>query len=180
MLIVGTGGIGSKIWSGPAVTVLGIDCPPVEAAPASVQSYARAVLNVRVHPEQPAAEAQAAVMRHLEAQRPFGVPLEVTAGAIGDGFRASSSGPAWDAMVAAMSGAWGTETVEIATGGAIPLVKAMSDGVPDAAIFVFGATDSFANIHGPDERLLVDEWEKAVLAETLFFEEFANRAKGSR
>ena len=33
---------------------------------------------------------------------------------------------------------------------------------------------------GPDERLLVDEWEKAVLAETLFFEEFANRAKGSR
>ena len=180
MPIVGTGGIGSKIWSGPAVTVLGIDCPPVEAAPASVQSYARAVLNVRVHPEQPAAEAQAAVMRHLEAQRPFGVPLEVTAGAIGDGFRASSSGPAWDAMVAAMSGAWGTETVEIATGGAIPLVKAMSDGVPDAAIFVFGATDSFANIHGPDERLLVDEWEKAVLAETLFFEEFANRAKGSR
>ena len=94
MPIVGTGGIGSKIWSGPAVTVLGIDCPPVEAAPASVQSYARAVLNVRVHPEQPAAEAQAAVMRHLEAQRPFGVPLEVTAGAIGDGFRASSSGPA--------------------------------------------------------------------------------------
>ena len=55
MPIVGTGGIGSKIWSGPAVTVLGIDCPPVEAAPASVQSYARAVLNVRVHPEQPAA-----------------------------------------------------------------------------------------------------------------------------
>ena len=180
MPIVGSGGIGSRIWSGPAITVLGIDCPAVEGAPASVQSYARAVLNVRVHPGQPAAEAQATVMRHLEAQRPFGVPLEVTAGAIGDGFRATSSGPAWDAMVAAMSAAWGAETVEIATGGAIPLVKAISDGVPDASIFVFGCTDSFANIHGPDERLLVEEWEKAVLAETLFFEELANRAKGSR
>jgi acetylornithine deacetylase/succinyl-diaminopimelate desuccinylase-like protein len=180
MPIVGSGGLGSRIWSGPAITVLGIDCPAVDGAPASVQSHARAVLNVRVHPEQPAAEAQTAVMRHLEAQRPFGVPLEVTAGAIGDGFRARSSGWAWDAMVAAMSAAWGAETVEIATGGAIPLVKAISDGVPDAAIFVFGCTDSFANIHGPDERLLVDEWEKAVLAETLFFEEFANRAKGSR
>ena len=65
------------------------------------------------------------------------------------------------------------------TGGAIPLVKAMSDGVPDAAIFVFGATDSFANIHGPNERLLLDEWEKAVLAETRFFEELATRAKGA-
>ena len=95
-----------------------------------MQSHARAVLNVRVHPEQPAAEAQAIVMRHLEAQRPFGVPLELTAGAIGDGYRATSSGPAWDAMVAAMSTAWGADTVEIATGGAIPLVKAMSEGVP--------------------------------------------------
>jgi len=180
MPIVGTGGIGSKIWSGPGITVLGIDCPAVDGAPASVQSHARAVLNVRIHPEQPAAEAQAIVMRHLEAERPFGVPLQVTAGAIGDGYRAASSGPAWDAMIAAMSTAWGADTVEIATGGAIPLVKAMSEGVPEATMFVFGATDSFANIHGPDERLLVDEWEKAVLAETLFFQELADRMRGTR
>jgi cysteinylglycine-S-conjugate dipeptidase len=119
-------------------------------------------------------------MRHLEAERPFGVPLEITAGATGDGFRASSSGPAWDAMATAMSNAWGAETVEIATGGAIPLVKAMSVGVPEASIFVFGATDSFANIHGPDERVLVDEWEKAILAETLFFQELADRATEPR
>jgi acetylornithine deacetylase/succinyl-diaminopimelate desuccinylase-like protein len=176
--IVGTGGIGSKIWCGPGITVLGIDCPAVEGAPASVQAYARAVLNVRVHPEQPAAEAQAAVIRHLDARQPFGVPLQVTAGAVGDGFRARSSGPAWDAMVAAMTAAWGAETVEIATGGAIPLVKAISEGVPDAAIFVFGSADSFANIHGPDERVLLDEWEKAVLAESLFFQELADQTRG--
>lgn len=176
--IVGSGGIGSKIWSGPGITVLGIDCPDVDGAAAAVQAYARAVVNVRVHPEQPAEEAQAAVMRHLESQRPFGVPLTLTAGATGDGFRARSSGPAWDAMVAAMSAAWGAETVEIATGGAIPLVKAMNEGVPDAAMFVFGTTDSFANIHGPNERVLLDEWENAVVAETLFFHEYAERAKG--
>jgi acetylornithine deacetylase/succinyl-diaminopimelate desuccinylase-like protein len=174
--IVGTGGIGSKIWSGPGITVLGIDCPAVEGAPASVQAHARALLNVRIHPEQPAAEAQAAVIRHLEAQRPFGVPLQVTAGATGDGFRVRSSGPAWDAMVAAMSAAWEAKPVMIATGGAIPLVKALSEGVPRAAIFVFGATDSFANIHGPDERVLLDEWKNAVLAEALFFHEYATRA----
>ena len=178
--VVGTGGLGSKIWSGPGITVLGIDSPAVEGAPASVQAHARALLNVRVHPEQPAAEAQAAVVRHLESQRPFGVPLRVTAGATGDGYRARSGGPAWDAMVAAMSEAWGGEVVEIATGGAIPLVKAMSEGVPGAAIFVFGATDSFANIHGPDERVLVSEWENAVLAEALFFHELAERMQGGQ
>jgi acetylornithine deacetylase/succinyl-diaminopimelate desuccinylase-like protein len=176
--IVGTGGIGSKIWSGPGITVLGIDCPAVDGAAAAVQANARAVLNIRIHPEQPAAEAQAAVMRHLEAQRPFGVPLALTAGSTGDGFRARSSGPAWDAMVAAMDEAWGADTVEIATGGAIPLVKAMSEGVPDAAMFVFGSTDSFANIHGPNERVLIDEWEKTILAEALFFGELAERWNG--
>jgi acetylornithine deacetylase/succinyl-diaminopimelate desuccinylase-like protein len=51
MPIVGTGGIGSKIWSGPGITVLGIDCPAVDGAAAAVQAHARAVLNVRVHPE---------------------------------------------------------------------------------------------------------------------------------
>ena len=176
--IVGTGGLGSKIWSGPSITVLGIDCPAVDGAPASIQAHAKALLNVRVHPEQPAAEAQAAVVRHLEAQRPFGIRLAVTAGATGDGFRARSSGPAWEAMVAAMATAWGSDVVEIATGGAIPLVKAIGDALPDAALFVFGATDSFANIHGPDERVLLDEWEKAVLAEALFFQELADRSGG--
>jgi len=180
MPLAGTGSIGSRIWTGASITVLGIDAPAVEGAAAAVQSHARASLNVRVHPQQSAKEAQTAVIRHLEAQRPFGVPVELTAGATGDGFRAGSSGAAYDAMASAMEQAWGKPVVEIATGGAIPLVKAMSEGVPDAAIFVFGCTDSFANIHGPDERLLVDEWEKAVLAETLFLEEFANRVKGSR
>ena len=178
--IVGTGSIGSRIWTGASITVLGVDAPAVDGAAAAVQSHARAVLNVRIHPGQDARDAQEAVMRHLEAQKPFGVELELTAGSTGDGFRAGSSGIAWEAMAAAMEEAWGRPPVEIATGGAIPLVKAMSDGVPDAAIFVFGCTDSFANIHGPNERVLIDEWEKAILAETLFFKELAGRTKGAK
>lgn len=178
MPLVGSGSIGSRIWTGASITVIGLDAPPVDGAAAAVQSHARAVLNVRVHPQQDATEAQAAVIAHLEAQEPFGGAIKVTAGATGDGFRASGSGPARDAMAAAMKTAWGTEPVEIATGGAIPLVKAIADGVPDAEIFIFGACDTFANIHGPNERLLVDEWEKAVLAETLFFAEFADRSRG--
>jgi cysteinylglycine-S-conjugate dipeptidase len=179
MPIVGTGSIGSRIWTGPSITVLGIDAPAVEGAAAAVQAHARAILNVRIHPEQDAKEAQAAVIAHLEAQKPFGVPLEITAGATGDGFRSASGGLAWEAMESAIEQAWGRPPADIAMGGAIPLVKAMSEGVPEAAMFVFGACDSFANIHGPNERLLVDEWEKAVLAEALFFGEYAKRANGS-
>ena len=69
---------------------------------------------------------------------------------------------------------------ETATGGAIPLVKALSDAAPEATVLLFGTTDKFANIHGPNERVLVDEFEKAVVAETLFFQEFASRWRKSR
>jgi cysteinylglycine-S-conjugate dipeptidase len=81
--LMGTGGLGERIWTGPAITVTGIDVPSVDGAVNAVSAHARARLNVRIHPEQDAAEAQAAVIRHLEAQRPCGVPIEVQAGDIG-------------------------------------------------------------------------------------------------
>jgi len=83
-------------------------------------------------------------------------------------------------MVVAMEAAWGNPVAQTATGGAIPLVKALSDAAPEATVLLFGTTDKFANIHGPNERVLVDEFEKAVLAETLFFQELATRWKESR
>ena len=76
--LIGAGGLGSRIWSGPAITVIGIDVPSVDGAVNAVSPHARAVLNVRVHPEQDAREAQAAVMRHLRAVRlgTFAPPLD--------------------------------------------------------------------------------------------------------
>ena len=64
--LFGTGGLGERTWTGPAITVTGIDVPSVEGAVNAVAAHARAKLNIRIHPEQPAAEAQAAVVRHLE------------------------------------------------------------------------------------------------------------------
>jgi acetylornithine deacetylase/succinyl-diaminopimelate desuccinylase-like protein len=179
MPLVGTGGLGERLFTGPAITVTGIDAPSVEGASNSVQPYARARLNIRIHPEQSAADAQAAVVRHLEAARPFGIPLHLEPGSTGDGFRGRTEGPAWEAMTAAMQAAWGAKPVQIATGGAIPLVKALSDAAPEATVLLFGATDKFASIHGPNERVLIDEFEKALLAEALFFQEFAERARGA-
>lgn len=176
---LGTGPLPDRVWSGAAITITGIDVPSVDGAVNAVSPYARAKLNVRVHPAQDAAEAQAAVIRHLEAARPFGIPLQVQAGETGNGFAAATAGPAYEAALAAFATSWASEPQEIATGGSIPLVKALSDAAPEAEILLFGTTDGFANIHGPNERVLVDEFERAVLAETLFFQEYADRAKGS-
>lgn len=56
----GTGGLGERIWAGPAVTVTGMDVLPVDGAVNAVVPYARAEVSLRVHPEQDPAEAQAA------------------------------------------------------------------------------------------------------------------------
>ncbi len=55
--LIGTGSLGSRVWSGPAITVIGIDAPSVDDALNAVSPYARAIINVRVHPEQDAARS---------------------------------------------------------------------------------------------------------------------------
>lgn len=177
---LGSGPLADRVWSGAAITVTGIDVPSVDEAMNAVSPFARAKLNVRVGPQQDAAEAQAAVIRHLESVLPFGIPLRAQAGETGNGFAAATDGPAYRAAFAAFAAAWGSEPQLIATGGSIPLVKALSEAAPEAEILLFGTTDGFANIHGPNERVLVDEFEKTVLAEALFFQEYADRAGGSR
>ena len=173
--LLGTGDLGSRLWSGPAITVTGIDVPSVDNALNAVSPYARASLNVRVHPAQDPAEAQAVVIEHLRNLRPFGIELEVEAGATGQGFATGTCGPAYTAVRAAMERAWGAPTVNAATGGSIPFVAALHEAVPDAEIMLLGATDGYSNIHAPDERVLVDELEKSIVAEAEFFRLYAGR-----
>nr|WP_197034650.1 M20/M25/M40 family metallo-hydrolase [Glycomyces sp. NRRL B-16210] len=173
---LGTGPIGERLWHGPAITVIGLDAPAVDTAASAVVPYARAYLNVRVHPEQDVKEGQAAVIRHLEALRPFGNELKVTGGDAGAGYAARLGGPAYRAMQRSMASAWGAEVAEMASGGSIPLVNALAKAQPDAEILMFGAEDGECGLHGPNERVLIDEIEKTVLAEARFFDEYAKEA----
>ena len=173
--LMGTGSLGERIWSGPAVTVIAFDAPSTDSPQNAVAGHARAVLNLRVHPRQRAADAQAALVRHLTAVRPFGIDVTVTPGDVGDGFAATLDGPGYEAASAALAAAWGAPTERMAGGGSIPLVMALHDAVPAAEKLLFGATDSYANIHAPNERVLLDEFERATVAKALFLSEFAAR-----
>jgi acetylornithine deacetylase/succinyl-diaminopimelate desuccinylase-like protein len=170
MPLQGTGDLGSRVWSGPAITVIGIDAPTIDGAVNAVQSHATALLNVRVHPRQDPVEAQAAVVTHLQQSTPFGITLKTSDGPTGSGFAARSDGPAYDAARAAWSAAWGGADVVIAgVGGSIPLVTELQQAVPDAEVLLVGTTDGFATIHGPDERVMIDEFERAIIAEAALF-----------
>ena len=178
MPLIGTGDLGSRIWWGPAITVIGVDAPAVDGALNAVNPHARAIMNLRVHPQQDAREAQAALVDHLRAALPCGIRLEVTAGTTGNGFAARTDSPVYEAARAAWSAAWGAGTVMVGSGGSIPLVSSLAAAAPAADILLVGTTDGYANIHGPNERVLLDEFEKATLAEADFFGRLALLAGG--
>ena len=162
--LMGTGGLGSRVWSGPAITVTGIDVPSVDGALNAVSPHARAKLNLRVHPAQDAAEAQAALVRHLEAVRPFGIALEVARG--GDRQRLRGRGPparrtTRPAPRCRARGAATRRQLRRAAGRSRSSARSRPRR-PDAEVLLVGATDSYSNIHAPDERVLLDELEKAT------------------
>ena len=61
--------------------------------------------------------------------------------------------------------------MKVASGGSIPLVNALHTAVPTAEILLLGATDGFSNIHAPNERVLLDEFKKTVIAEATLTDE---------
>ncbi|GAA0596613.1 M20/M25/M40 family metallo-hydrolase [Streptomyces crystallinus] len=171
--LIGSGSLGERLWSGPAITVIGLDAPAVEHAASAVVPYARAKLNLRFHPLQDPNEAQQKLIDHLRALRPFGIPLTVTPGDTGPGYEAATGGPAYRAALTALKEAWGKEASYVATGGSIPLVNGLAKAAPEAEVLLFGAQDSMCNLHAPNERVLFSELRNTVIAMAAFVREYA-------
>jgi acetylornithine deacetylase/succinyl-diaminopimelate desuccinylase-like protein len=180
MPLIGTGSLGERLWSGPAVTVIGLDAPDVDGAASAVVPYARAKLNLRAHPLQDPDEATAALVRHLREHRPFGIELTVTPSDAGPGFEPATGGPAYRAARAALREGWGTGAESAASGGSIPLVNGLAKAVPGAEVLLFGAQDSMCGLHAPNERVLFSELRGAVIAEAAFLREYARSFAADR
>ncbi|QGW25909.1 MULTISPECIES: M20/M25/M40 family metallo-hydrolase [unclassified Dietzia] len=164
------------VWSRPAVTVLGIDCPPVEGAIAAVQPHARALVNLRVPPGTDPLEAQELLAAHIERRRPWNARVSVERETVGFPFSsvpADGSDPVHDLLSECLAQAYGTtEVAEVGSGGSIPLCTALRDAHPRAGIALFGVEDPAAAIHSPDESVDPGEIERIALAEAAFLQRF--------
>ncbi|WP_217230992.1 peptidase dimerization domain-containing protein [Streptomyces anulatus] len=173
MPLIGSGGLGERLWSGPAITVIGIDAPSVDHAASAVVPYARAEPNLRFHPEQDPREARDLLVTHPESLRPFGIPLTYTPGDTGPGFEPATDGPAYRAARTALREGWGSEPAFVASGDSLPLVNGLAKAVPGAEVLLFGAQDGMGNLHAPNEPVHFSELRSAVIAETAFPREYA-------
>ncbi|MET9086857.1 dipeptidase [Streptomyces sp. NPDC004237] len=172
--LIGEGSVADRIWARPAVTVLGIDCPPVVGATPSVQASARALVSLRVPPGVDAAEATKLLQAHLEAHTPWGARVRSEMVGQGQPFRADTTSPAYQAMADAMAVAYPGETMQYAgQGGSIPLCNTLASLYPQAELLLIGLSEPEAQIHAVNESVSPQELERLSVTEALFLRNYA-------
>ena len=173
--LIGSGEVADMVWARPALTVLGIDCPPVVGSTAAIQPEARARINLRVPPGMPARSAQEALIKHLESVAPWNVKVEIEPEEPGEAWTSSAGGPASAAMAEAMREAFGKDEVQAGEGGSIPLCNTLQETFPDAEMMIMGVEEPKCLIHAPNESVDPSEIENMALTEALFLEKYAQR-----
>lgn len=169
--LIGTGGMSERLFTKPALNVIGLDAPPVATAPNAVIPHARAKVSLRLPPGVEPHGAMAALRTHLETHAPWGVAVEVHEGRPAPGTAIRSDGPAYAAATRALETAYGRVVQYIGSGGAIPFVANLVAAFPAMEVLLFGAQDPSARIHAPNESVDLKELRDATLAQVLFVAE---------
>ena len=171
--LLGDGTVADMIWSRPAVTILGIDCPPVLGSAPAITPRASARLNLRVPPGTQITSAAEALVGQLHAAAPWGVHVKTEIEAPGSAFLAKTGGPAYQAIAAAMHQAYGRPMVTLGDGGSVPLCNVLADTYPDAELILMGVEEPLALIHAPNESVDPAEIAAMALTEALFLQHYA-------
>jgi acetylornithine deacetylase/succinyl-diaminopimelate desuccinylase-like protein len=171
--LLGDGTVPDMVWSRPAVTILGIDCPPVVGSTAAITPRASAKLNLRVPPGMQTTGAAEALARHLHAVAPWGVRVTTEIDSPGPPFAARTGGPAYRAIAAAMQEAYGRPMLTLGDGGSIPLCNAFAEACPEAELILLGVVEPLSLIHAPNESVDPAEIAAMALTEALFLQRYA-------
>jgi cysteinylglycine-S-conjugate dipeptidase len=172
--LIGTGSLTERLWARPAITVIGLDAPAVEAASNTLIPAARARISMRVAPGDDAERARAALVAHLESHAPWGVQVTVEPGrTVVAPYHARAGGVAYQAAHAAFADAWGRPAVDTGVGGSIGFVTAFAEIVPGAEILITGVEDPDTRAHGANESLQLAVFERACVAEALLLRNLA-------
>ena len=174
MQLLGDGTVSDMLWARPAVTVLGIDCPPVVGSAAAIVPKAAARLNLRIPPGlAPDVAREGARWRTSAEPRP-GVSTSPSR------WRppARRSGPPptdrptrrWARRCSRPTG---RRWRRLGQGGSIPLCNVFTDTYPDAEIILMGVEEPQALIHAPNESVDPREISAMALTEALFLQRYA-------
>ncbi len=172
--LIGDGSFVERLWTRPALAVIGLDATTVASSSNTLIPVARAKVSGRLAPGDTTGNAMACLVRHLESHAPWGAQVTVAEGDRGEPTRIDATGPAYDAARAAFREAWGgTPPVDMGVGGSIPFIAAFRDAFPEAAVLVTGVEDPDTRAHGANEGLHLGEFARVCHAEALLLRNLA-------
>lgn len=162
--LMGSGPVQDRLWSRPAVTVIGLDAVPVDKCSNALNPSARARVSLRVAPGADAAAELEVLKKYLQDSTPLGVQLKFYDDTVKGPFLAKD-GAYLQAALAALEEAYGKPAGKLGSGGAIPLVNTFVETREGSEAVVWGPQDEeLAKIHGPNESVDPAEIERIVVA----------------
>lgn len=164
---IGDGSILDRIWTKPALTVIGLDGQSVAMSSNTLLPTVRAKISLRIAPGEVPEQALALLRAHLGANLPFGATIQYGETELGKPFSAVSVGWAKPAAEAALSAGFGKKSVNIGIGGSIPFIADLTEVFPHAQILVTGVEDADSRAHSPNESVDLEMLKKAMISEAL-------------
>lgn len=163
----GTGSLAARMWTKPALAVIGFDAQPVEGSFNVITPETRFRLSLRTAPSQRPEEAQDALVTFLESHAPFGAQVTVERGENGMGWSMDPDAKATQGALVAMQEAFGTAPINKGEGGSIPFIPELQRIFPAAQVLVTGPEDPKANAHSPNESIDLTSLEHNIVTEAL-------------
>jgi cysteinylglycine-S-conjugate dipeptidase len=164
---IGEGNILSRIWSKPALAVIGLDAVPVAVSSNTLMPSIRAKISLRIAPGEEPATALELLKSHILSNNDLGAVISFGDTEMGKPFDSSEYGWAKQLADQSLSLAYGQKSVDIGIGGSIPFIAELKELFPEAQILVTGVEDPDSRAHSPNESVDLEGLEKAILAETL-------------
>jgi acetylornithine deacetylase/succinyl-diaminopimelate desuccinylase-like protein len=160
-----------RTWARPTLDVHGIPGGFTgTGAKTVIPAKALAKVSMRLVPGMTPAKTFALYKDYVEKIAPVGVDIEVRLIHSGDPCLVRVDNPYIQAATTALRDVWGKETVFIRSGGSIPIVGDFDRhlGIP-SVMMGFGLPDD--NIHAPNEKFCVKNFELGIESVVRFLEE---------
>lgn len=164
---IGTDSILARIWTKPALTLIGLDYPAIAVSSNTLVPSVRAKLSLRIAPGEVPEEALEALKAHILAHNSLGAQINFGVVELGKPFSLEGSGWAKDLAAKALQAAYGHASVDIGIGGSIPFIADLEAVFPGVQVLVTGVEDPDSRAHSPNESLHIETLRNAIVAQTL-------------
>lgn len=166
-------------WRQPAMTIIAQEASSFAQKSNQVLPTARAIVSIRIVPDQKPHDVFEAVKAALTKDPPYGAKVTVTLSEhMVDWWMTDPTGPAFDACLAALEQGFGRKPHAIGCGGSIGFVGPLAKLFGGAPALLVGIEDPMSQPHSQNESLNEGEFTKVMASLAHLYQKLAELPGG--